>query len=111
MIDVNLESVSSVEEADAVAYAEAVLKKGAARGWMDKYRYKVFTAMGKTGIVFVDGGMNRSMTQTMILTYAAVLAGAMLVILAVIVILSKRAMAPIAKSYEKQKQFITDLLR
>ncbi len=108
VLEVNLESVFSVQTEDAQAYAGEVLKKGGHRGWIGTYRYKVFAAMDKTGIVFVDGGMNLSMTRTMIVTSAAVLAGCMFAILAVIVVVSRRVVRPIAQSYEKQKQFITD---
>lgn len=44
----------------AVEYAESVLDDEDTRGWIDNYRYKVFsTEMGK-GVVFVDGSMSRS---------------------------------------------------
>ncbi len=108
IIGANLESVSSVSKEDAYAYAQAVLNEGNVRGWQGNFRYKVFSAMGGTGIVFVDGSMNRSMTRTLMLTSAAVLLGCMLVISIVIIVVSKRAVRPIAESYEKQKQFITD---
>ncbi len=108
VIEVNLESVASVKKENAAEFAEEVLQKGDDRGWLGKYRYKVFSDIDKVGIVFVDGGMNRSMTQTLIWTSAAVLLGSMLIILAVIVVVSRRAVRPIAQSYEKQKQFITD---
>ncbi len=48
------------------------------------------------------------MTRTLLWTAAAVLLFCMLVISVVIIAVSKRAVRPIAQSYEKQKQFITD---
>ncbi len=106
--EVNLESVSSVKRTDALAYAKQALELGEERGWLDVYRYKIFATEGRLGIVFVDGGMNRSTTQALIFTSAAVLVGSMIVILAVILVVSKRVVRPIAQSYEKQTQFITD---
>ncbi len=108
IIGANLESVSSVSKEDAYAYAQAVIQDGDARGWQGNYRYKVFSAVRGTGIVFVDGSMNRSMTRTLLWTAAVVLFGCMLVISIVIIVVSKRVVRPIAQSYEKQKQFITD---
>ncbi len=108
IIGANLESVSSVSREDAEQYTQAVMKDGDTRGWQENYRYKVFSAMRGTGIVFVDGSMNRSMTRTLMWTAAAVLLGCMLVISIVIIVVSKRVVRPIAESYEKQKQFITD---
>ncbi len=108
IIGVNLESVSSVSKEDAYEYAQAVIHDGDTRGWQGNYRYKVFSAMRGTGIVFVDGSMNRSTTRSLMWTAAAVLLGCMLVISIVIIVVSKRVVRPLAQSYEKQKQFITD---
>ncbi len=108
IIGVNLDSVSSVAKEEAYQYAQAVLAGGNTRGWQGNFRYKVFSAMRGTGIVFVDGSMNRSMTQGLMWTAAAVLLGCMMLISVVIIVVSKRVVRPIAESYEKQKQFITD---
>ncbi len=108
IVGANLESVSSVDQDDAYEYAQKVMNGGAERGWQGNYRYKLFSAPRGTGIVFVDGSMNRSMTNTLLWTAAAVLIGSMLIILAVIVVVSGRVVRPIAQSYEKQKQFVTD---
>lgn len=79
-----------------------------ATDWMSNYRYKVFSTDMGTGVVFVDGSMNRSaMVQSIAIVGVVLLACAVLV-LALILLLSKRAVKPIAESYEKQKQFITD---
>ncbi len=108
IIGANLESVSSVSKADACEYARNVIQKGDTRGWLGSFRYKVYDTVRGTGIVFVDGSMNRSMTRTLLWTAAAVLLFCMLIISVVIIAVSKRAVQPIAQSYEKQKQFITD---
>ncbi len=108
IVGVNLESVSSVDKEDAYEYAQKVIDGGDDRGWQGNYRYKLFSAPRGTGIVFVDGSMNRSMTNALIWTAAAVLVGSMLIILAVIIVVSGRVVRPIAQSYEKQKQFVTD---
>ncbi len=103
-----LEFVSTVSEENARQYAQNALAQNKERGWQENFRYKVFSNPRGRGIVFVDGSMNRATTRTLILTSAAVLVGSMLVILVMILIASKRVVRPIAQSYEKQKQFITD---
>ncbi len=108
VIGTNLESVSSVTKEDAYEYATEVLSKDNERGWQGNYRYKVFKAQRGIGIVFVDGAMNRSMTRSLLFISAAVLIGCLLIIFVVIVVVSKRVVRPIALSYEKQKQFVTD---
>ncbi len=108
IIGVNLDSVSSITTETAQIYANAVILQGNVRGWQNHFRYKVYDTAHGIGIVFVDGSMNRATTQTLILTAAAVLLGSMLIIFMLIVVISKRVVRPIAQSYEKQKQFITD---
>ncbi len=104
----NTKSVSSVTQEDALRYAEAVYQTAAERGWQDNYRYKIFdTPQGKS-VVFVDGSMNRAMTQTLLVNSGCVLVGSAAVIMFLIILLSKRAVHPIAESYEKQRQFVTD---
>ena len=102
------ESIYAVTEDVAIEYAEKVLDNKDARGWIDNYRYKVFaTEMGK-GVVFVDGSMSRSSLMQSMTIAGFVLLGCAALVLILIFLLSKRAVKPIAESYEKQKQFITD---
>ena len=104
----NTESIYSITDEIAIEYAESVLNDGDERGWISSYRYKVFSAeMGK-GVVFVDGSMSRSsLMQSMTIAGFVLLSCAALVLM-LIFWLSKKAVKPIAESYEKQKQFITD---
>ena len=108
LVAVNRDFISSVTEEEARAYAEASLARGRERGWIEGFRYKVYSTDAGTGVVFVDGKTNRSVSYMTLLSVGTVLAGSLLVITGLIVILSKRAVMPIAESYEKQKQFITD---
>ena len=52
--------------------------------------------------------MNRSLSFMTLLTAGLVLTGSLAVIVVLIVLFSKRAVKPMAESYEKQKQFVTD---
>ena len=104
----NTESIYSITEEAAIEYAESVLDDEDTRGWIDNYRYKVFsTEMGK-GVVFVDGSMSRSSLMQSMTIAGLVLLGCAALVLILIFLLSKKAVKPIAESYEKQKQFITD---
>lgn len=105
---INLESVFSVTETDAYEYAEKAIASETERGWQGNYRFKVFDSPRGTGIVFVDGSMNRSTTRTLLIIATAVLVSCLVAIFVAIVVVSKRAVRPIAQSYEKQRQFVTD---
>ena len=102
------DSIYAIDKKQAIAYAEEVLDSDHARGWISNYRYKVFSTDFGFGVVFVDGGMNRSATVHSIAIAGVVLLACAILVLALILLLSKRAVKPIAESYEKQKQFITD---
>ena len=102
------DSIYSIDEETAVAYAEMATEGVGERGWISNYRYKIFSADGGYGIVFVDGTMNRvALTQSTTIAGVVLLACAALVLM-LIFLLSKKAVKPIADSYEKQKQFVTD---
>ena len=102
------ESIYSITEESAIAYAQEVLKEEDTRGWVSHYRYRVFdTDMGR-GVVFVDGSLSRGTLMQSMTIAGFVLLGCAALVLTLIFLLSKRAVKPIAESYEKQKQFITD---
>ena len=102
------ESIYSIDEDSAIEYARRAKSMGNGRGWISSYRYKVFSHNDGYGIVFVDGSMNRAALMQSTTISAAVLLSCAALVLILIFFLSKKAVKPIAESYEKQKQFITD---
>lgn len=108
IVSVNLDFISSVTAQEAGEYAAEAIDKSHERGWIEGYRYKIYDTDKGSSVVLVDGNMNRSITYMTLLSVGIVLAGSLCVITALIVLLSKRAVRPVAESYEKQKQFITD---
>lgn len=108
IVGVNMDFISSVTKEEAKEFAKKAVKEEKERGWISYYRYKAYDTERGKSIVFVDGHMTRSMTMDFMLILGVVFIGSILGILALIVLFSKRAVKPIAESYEKQKQFITD---
>ena len=102
------ESIYSIDEKTAIAYAEKVMAYGDERGWISNYRYKLFSTKLGNGVVFVDGSMSRSVLMQSTTIAGIVLLACAALVLVLIFLLSKKAVKPIAESYEKQKQFITD---
>ena len=102
------ESIYAINEEQAVQYARQALSGSRQRGWLSNYRYKIFSISAGVGVVFVDGSMNRSATMQSMVIAGVVLFACAALVLVLILLLSKRAVKPIAESYEKQKQFITD---
>lgn len=105
---VNTEFIYSITAEDAVEYATEALERGSERGWLSSYRYKVFSDGLGYGVVFIDGTTSlASLWQTTLISGIVLLvSGAFIILLTAL--LSRRAVAPIAESYEKQKQFVTD---
>ena len=102
------ESIYAIDEETAIEYAKKVIEDGDERGWISNYRYKVFTTGFGKGVVFVDGSVSRSSLMQSMTIAGVVLLGCATLVLILTFLLSKKAVKPIAESYEKQKQFITD---
>ncbi len=100
--------IAAVDEASAKLYAQSVVESGHAAGFLDDYRYLVLAEEGKTRVIFLDCGRSLSSFRTTLLASAALSLLGLLAVLLLLLILSHRIVRPVAESYEKQKQFITD---
>lgn len=103
-----MESIFSIPEGKAIDYAKSAFNRDNDRGWIYNYRYKVFSTDRGYGVVLIDGSMVRSMLMQSIRSVGLVLFGCAALVLIIISLLSGKAIKPIAESYEKQKQFVTD---
>lgn len=106
--EVNTDSIYSVEENEALEYASEVIKKGRSRGWISLYRYKIYDVQDGVAVVFVDGAYEILMLIQSMSISAAVLLTCGALVLIFMILLSDRILRPIADSYEKQRQFVTD---
>lgn len=104
---VNTESIYSVNNEQAIKYAQQI-NQNKEKGWLSNYRYKMFNTKGGYAITFLDGTTIISSTYQTMFISLIVLYSTGLVVLLLIILLSKRVTKPIAQTYEKQKQFITD---
>ncbi len=100
--------IASVSEDEAASYAIEALRVGNARGWCDDYRYKIYDTENGTSIVFVSGIAAKENNRNFMLGTLSVFALCSVIIIILIIFISKRAIKPVAESYEKQKQFITN---
>lgn len=107
-VKTHTDSIYAIDETQAIEYARQAIAGNRERGWLSSYRYKVFSTKTGTGVVFIDGSANQAMlTQSMTIAGIVLVICASLVLL-LIILFSKRAVKPIAESYEKQRQFVTD---
>ncbi len=108
VLTVHTDAIYAISQEQAIAYARDALTNRDTRGWRSNYRYKVFSNEFGTGVVFVDGSANRAMLMQSLTIAGIVLLSSAALVLILIILLSKRAVKPIAESYEKQRQFVTD---
>ena len=100
--------IAAVDEASAELYAQSAVESGHTAGFLDDYRYLVLAEEGNTRIIFLDCGRSLSSFRTTLLASVALSLLGLLAVLVLLLILSHRIVRPVAESYEKQKQFITD---
>jgi len=105
----DIEYVSAITESDAAEYAKSALASGEERGWVEHYRYKVYETKDGVAVSLVDGSMNRTIFKMIMTISATVLVFSALFIVVFLVFYSKREAVLIEESYEKQKQFMTDV--
>ena len=105
-VDVSHIATVSEEEASAMALNLDVDQEA---GTVEDYRYKIFsTPEGGYRVVFLDSATrHRSVLRVLLLS---VLLGGLswLLMLGLVVLLSKKAIRPIAENMERQRQFVTD---
>ena len=105
---INTGSIAAVTTDEAAEYAEAVFESGKTSGFAGDYRYSVSDTPGGKMMVFLDCGRSANYFRSFLRTSLVVSFFALLSVFALVTVFSKRAIQPIAESYEKQKHFITD---
>lgn len=101
-------NIAAVSEAQAVDYAKGIVAGNKTSGYEGVYRYLARKTGEDTLVVFVDCGRDMEsfaiFRNTCLIVFTVSLAGIFLLVL----LFSKAAVRPVAESYSKQKQFITD---
>ena len=101
-------NIASKTNEEVVDYSNAVLKENKERGFIDQYRYKIAKTNSGGLIVFIDCSEELDIYKSFLKRSIVVSSIGIGTIFLIIVMLSKKMVEPIAKSYERQKQFITD---
>lgn len=106
----DISRISSVTEDEAMQYAQEAAASGENTGREGRFKYRIAPSRDGRGslAVFLDVSENtRSMLTVAVLSLLAG-AGCWLAAFLAVMLLSKRAISPIAESMARQKQFITD---
>ena len=103
----NLESIAAISEDEAISYAKKTYS-GKTTGFINIYRYRVTKTDDGNLIVFIDCRKNISDFKNTLLISVSVSFLGFLAVFILVLLFSKIVFKPVAESYEKQKQFITD---
>lgn len=108
VLQVETSRVVSVDNTQAIAYADDIISDGLKKGFLDNYRYVVRAEGEFTRITFLDWGRKLDSFWNFLLTSIIISLIGYLVVFILIAFFSRRIIQPISESYEKQKRFITD---
>lgn len=108
VLSVNTGKIAAVDTADAIEYAQQVVKSGRLAGFVDDYRYMVYSVGEETHIIFLDYGREMGAFRTFLFTSAFVCVVGLAAVFLLMIVLSHRIVKPFSENYEKQKRFITD---
>ena len=109
LVQADLANIASVTEKDITPYLSAAVAHGAGYGSYGSYRYYVTrTGEGRNMAVFLDGYQQLRAVGLVLLWSLAADVVCILLVVVLVVLLSRRAIDPVVRSAEKQKQFITD---
>lgn len=108
MMILSKDFISTVDDQTAREYAQEILQKGKQRGYYQDFRYLVSKGEGEDVILFLNV-LHPLQSMRLLLAVSSVIGVvSFLVVLALVILFSKRAIRPYAQNIARQKQFITN---
>lgn len=104
----DIANIAAIDSETAQQYAADVLASGKTVGFKENYRYLVSPQEDTTRIIFLDCGRGLASFKTVLLASFGMAGMGLLVVFILLLVVSGRIVKPLAESYEKQRQFITD---
>lgn len=109
IIRTDVTHISSLTEEEATAITEALKNNASGTGVYSGYLYRISdTRTGGRIIILLDNGMQISSFFTVLFISVGAGIFGWLLMLLLVILLSKKTIAPVARSIEKQKQFVTN---
>lgn len=101
-------NIASVDDEAAIAYAEQVWESGNSTGFVDRYRYLKTEEEEGWLLIFLDCRREYAVVLSFVRNSLVASAVGLLAVFSLVLFFSRMVFRPVAESYEKQKQFITD---
>lgn len=109
IIRTDVTHISSLTEDEATAITEALKNTASGTGAYSGYLYRISdTRTGGRIIILLDNSMQISSFFTVLFISVGAGIFGWLLMLLLVILLSKKTIAPVARSIEKQKQFVTN---
>ena len=109
LVNADLGSIAAVTTDDTTAYLQVATKHGVGYGWSNGYRYYVVkNGENRNMAIFLDAHRDLQTVKTTAWLSLAAMLFCVACVYLVVTLLSRRAIDPVVKASEKQKQFITD---
>lgn len=110
IIRTDVTHISSLTEEEATAITEALKNTASGTGTYNGFLYRISETKRAEGkvIILLDNGMQISSFFTVLFISAGAGIFGWLLMLLLVILLSKKTIAPVARSIEKQKQFVTN---
>lgn len=110
IIRTDVTHISSLTEDEATAITEALKNNASGTGTYSGFVYRISETKRAEGkvIILLDNGMQISSFFTVLFISVGAGIFGWLLMLLLVILLSKKTIAPVARSIEKQKQFVTN---
>ena len=105
---VNCTAVASITEEEAAAYSDTVLAGEKTSGYYAGYRFRVQSTADGTTVIFLNSERELQAVRSLLLLTIAIACGCLLGVFALVLLFSRRAIAPYLRNLSVQKQFITN---
>lgn len=113
IFEIRQDAAESYSQEELSAICTALLEKGKSHGWYQYFKFRIALPTGEDGqtetlVGLINASSDLYAIFTVLLISAVIGILSFLFVLLIIIIASRHAVRPIAESYARQKQFVTD---
>lgn len=109
VVAIDTRNIAAINDDVAKEYAEKLRAKNKEKGFIKDYKYiETTTTNGDKMYIFLDCSRSLRTFREFLSASIIISIAGLFVVLVLVVIFSKIIMKPVAETYQKQKQFITD---
>ncbi len=105
---INLDKIAAIDEVTALTYALDVFKSDSQKGFKENNRYGYALLDGQDSYIFIDCTRDLYTFHSFLKASMLISLAGLIVVYILIILLSWIIVKPVALSYQKQKEFITD---